>query len=418
MQNILFFVYRLYGGGAERVVSNLSLALGDQYNIRIAIYGDQPKAYPHGGELIKINLPFSDDPTTNIWWKRLLRMFVLIYKLRRLKRKYKIDLTISFGEQPNIINILTRGKRKTILSVRSLLSKELVIYPKMKILNWFIKFWYNKANQIIVPSQLAAKDLIAHFGIRADKLKVIYNYIDQEKISGLSSEPMDNIFHQELFQYPVLLNVGRITPAKGQWLLLIALKKIKQIHPNFKLVIIGEAEKEGDLRKVLFGLASELGLKVYDCSREMEKSLGYDVFFLGFQVNPFKFMKRSKMFVFPSVFEGFPNSILEAMQCGLPVISADCLSGPREIMAPESDLQINIQRPETTEFGILCPALPNGNPHLPIKEEILSSWVSAIEMMTNDMSQKNNFIQNGYKRVMDFDREKILNQWLESIESE
>jgi hypothetical protein len=58
-RNILFFIYRLYGGGAERVVSNLSMALGDNYNIKIIIYDLEEKTYPYKGELIRIKLPFS-----------------------------------------------------------------------------------------------------------------------------------------------------------------------------------------------------------------------------------------------------------------------------------------------------------------------------------------------------------------------
>jgi glycosyltransferase involved in cell wall biosynthesis len=416
MQNILFFVYRLYGGGAERVVSNLSLAFGDQYHIRIAIYGEQPKAYAHKGELIKIKLPYSGDPTANALWKRPIRLVVLMYKLRQIKRKHKIDVTISFGEQPNIINVLTRGKRKTILSVRSLLSKEVAAYPKMKVLVWFVKSLYNKAHQIIVTSKLAALDLSTHYGVRQDKIKVIYNYINQDEISRLASEPLDNNFQRELFQCPVLLNVGRITPAKGQWLLLRALKKITSLHPPFKLVLIGEAETEGNLMKELITLAGELGLKVFDGSHGQEISVHYDVFFLGFMANPFKFMMRSKMFVFPSVFEGFPNTILEAMQCGLPVISADCHSGPREIMAPESDLQTRIYDKEITEYGILCPALPDGDHKKPVTEEILSAWVHAIDLLANDVELRNRIIQNGYTRVREFDKGEILKQWQTSIE--
>ena len=417
MQNILFFVYRLYGGGAERVVSNLSIAFGDQYQIKIAIYGEQPKSYPHKGELIKINLPFSKDPTSNTWWKRSVRFVVLIYKLKQLKRKHKIEVTISFGEQPNIINILTRNKKKTILSVRSLLSKEMTIYPKMKILGYFIQLFYNKAYQIIVTSKLAALDLAAHYGVGAGKLKVIYNYINQEEITRLAAEPLESDFHRELFQCPVLLNVGRITPAKGQWLLLMVLRKIKALHPDYKLVMIGEAETEGNFMDELISLANELGLKVYDGSWDREKSLNFDVFFIGFMANPFKFMARSRMFVFPSVFEGFPNTILESMQCGLPIISADCRSGPREIMAPESDLQKKINDMEVTDYGILCPVISDGDHKKPVTEEILSAWANAIDLLATDDELKSRFIQNGYNRVREFDKVEILKQWQSSIES-
>ena len=170
MQNVLFFIFRLYGGGAERVVSNLSIAFSEQYNVKVAVYDSQEKTYSYKGELIRIRLPFSNDPTRNHRWQRLVRLVVLIYKVRKIKRQHKIDVAISFAEQANIVNILTKGRSRTVISVRTLLSKELISTPKMKILGHFIRRLYNKAQQIIVPSQLAAQDLQNHFGIQPCKL--------------------------------------------------------------------------------------------------------------------------------------------------------------------------------------------------------------------------------------------------------
>ena len=140
MQNILFFIFRLYGGGAERVVANLSMAFADKYNIKVAIYDDHEKTYPYGGELIRIALPYSSDPARNIWWKRLVRLVVLIYKVRRIKREHQIDVAISFAEQANIVNVLTRGKRRTIISVRTTLSREIAINRKWQFLGHFLGF--------------------------------------------------------------------------------------------------------------------------------------------------------------------------------------------------------------------------------------------------------------------------------------
>src|SRR5580693_5197927 len=99
MQNVLFFIFRLYGGGAERVVSNLSVAFSDQYNIKVAVFDNQGKTYPFKGELIRLKLPFSNDPIRNRWWQRLTRLVLLIYKLRKIKKEYNIDVTVSFAEQ-------------------------------------------------------------------------------------------------------------------------------------------------------------------------------------------------------------------------------------------------------------------------------------------------------------------------------
>jgi hypothetical protein len=61
MQNILLFIFRLYGVGAERVVSNLSSASSEEHNVKIAIFDKPGKTYPYTGELLHIELPFSED---------------------------------------------------------------------------------------------------------------------------------------------------------------------------------------------------------------------------------------------------------------------------------------------------------------------------------------------------------------------
>ena len=414
-QNILFFVFRLYGGGAERTVSNLSLAFGDQYNLKIAIYGDQENLYPYKGELIHIHLPFSKDPTTNSWWKRQIRLIMLVYRLRQIKRKNNIDIAVSFGEQPNIINMLTRGKRKTILSVRSLLSREMAFYPKMKMLKYLIKSLYNHAEMVVVPSKLSAHDLTTNFAVAKNKIRVIHNFIDPDKMDKLKIDSLDANQDQKIFQFPVLLNVGRITPAKGQWLLLRVLKELRGKNKDYKLVLIGESETEGVLKDELKELAKDLDLKVYDASPEAVLNSDADVYFLGFRANPFKYMKRSSIFLLSSVFEGFPNVILEAMQCGLPVIAADCISGPREIMAPDSDLDKIIHDYEQTPYGILCPALGMEPPKSPVSKEILSAWVNAIILLDNQPALRESMVQNSYKRVHDFDRGIILDEWREEV---
>ena len=415
MQNILFIIFRLYGGGAERVVSNLSIAFSDKYNVKVAVYDNHEKTYPYKGELIRIQLPFSSNPTRNAWWQRLVRLIVLTYKVRKIKRKLKIDVAISFAEQANIVNVLTKGNRRTIISVRTLLSKEIANTPKMKVLGNFIRFLYNKTHQIIVPSQEAAVDLCTYFGIDPVKLKVIHNYIDQEKIAALATEAIDDVSYQQLFQQPILLNVGRITPAKGQWLLFEVLKKIKPLYPGWKLVIIGESETEGNLKEQLIGLAKHLELRLFDSSEKRAFSLEYDIYLLGFQINPFKYMYKSGMLVFSSVYEGFPNTVLEAMQCGLPVIVADCQSGPREILAPDSYLEIKTDRMELTEYGILAPALRTTDIKNETDKKVIDEWVNSITQMINDRFLRTKFRQNGYTRVKDFDKESILQQWQKTL---
>lgn len=105
-----------------------------------------------------------------------------------------------------------------------------------------------------------------------------------------------------------------------------------------KLAILGRGELEDYLKQLA-------------CEMDLEK----DVYFLGFQKNPFKFISKSKIYVFPSLYEGFPNALCEAMACGVTVISSDCKSGPREILAPETNIDGETKIIEYAKYGMLLP---------------------------------------------------------------
>ena len=96
----------------------------------------------------------------------------------------------------------------------------------------------------------------------------------------------------------------------------------------------------------------------------MERTAGttitpnYDVYFVGLQQNPFKYIRPATAFVFPSAWEGFPLALGEAMTCGIPVVSTDCPTGPREMLAPTTAAPTTpLRQAEWAEFGLLMPML-------------------------------------------------------------
>lgn len=412
MQNVLFVIYRLYGGGAERVVSNLSQALDGKYNITIAVFGDEEKTYPYKGELVRIKLPFSKDPIQNNKLQRTIRFFLLNRQLRKLKKKFNIDTAISFGEQANIINVLSKTKEQVFVSMRTTLSKEIQNAPKLRILSGFIKRLYNRADGVIVPSALAGRDLVRFFNVDEAKLKVIYNYIDPALITGLSQKDITEPDLAELFRQKVLLNVGRITPAKGQWLLFHLYKRLKDRYPEIRLVIIGEGESEHHFKTKLVAYAQQLGLKLFDRTATGNQfSIDYDVYLLGFEPNPFRFMNKSELLLFPSTFEGFPNTIIEAMQSKLAVVAADCESGPREIIAPHTPPDNHTTTTIHYDYGILAPSLPSSLIEESIDEVVIQEWEKAVVTLLDDEQLRNKYIANGLKRATDFEKEIILKEW-------
>jgi glycosyltransferase involved in cell wall biosynthesis len=311
MKKVAFFIPDLGGAGAERVVSNLTQALAERgYDIFLILYNQGDVAYPFGGKLLII-----DSKIDSIFYKnKILKFLYRTYRLKKLKLQYKFDVVISFLENPDFQNILTKGKEKVFISVRNFASKS---YSKNK--RFISKLLYKRADKIIAVSEELKQDLIKNFFIEAQKIKVIYNPYDIEKINLLAQEAIEGEL-KDIFNKKCIINTGRLTMQKGQWHLIRAFSYVCNEFDDIELVFMGD----GPLLNKLQRLAEELG--VID-----------RVHFIGFQSNPYKYMKNSCLYVLTSLYEGFPNALVEAMICGLPIISVNCKSGPKEILVYSKD---------------------------------------------------------------------------------
>jgi len=187
------------------------------------------------------------------------------------------------------------------------------IIEKGELYSTLIRRYFNKADQIIAVSEGIATDLTENFGIRPEIMTVIHNPLDLAQIKSLAQEPVreHSWFHEGV---PIFLFVGRLTPQKGLPYLLQAMTFVCQREPA-RCVIVGDGPQRQELEK----LAHQL-------------QISDSVAFLGQQNNPFKFMRRATSFVLPSVVEGMPYVIAEAMACGCPVIATDCAPGVRELL--------------------------------------------------------------------------------------
>ncbi len=411
-KNIILFIFRLFGGGAERMVSNLSLELSDEFNITIVTYDKPGKTYAFGGEHRVITLPYADDPHNNTVIQRARRLLVLSRELRRIKKEKNASVVVSFAEQANIINLITGGPGQKMISVRTLLSKELEHSPKVKKLLPVIRRLYNRARTIIVPASMIGIDMEQALQLSHSKIKVLYNFIEPSRIDPLAAEPLTDTLVARLFaEHPVLLNVGRISKEKGQWLLLHLMHRLKQQGEKAKLVIIGTARSEGALIEHLLQLARAFNLSVFDGTEGgAPDSLQYDVFFLGFQKNPYQFMHRSRAVLLPSVFEGFPNTLLEAMQCGVPVMAADCLSGIKEILAPEAPLEQFTSVLQYGKYGLLAPAVTDTTTFM-VPDQVAGEWVRGVQVLLHDDKQYTQYITMAPECIARFDKKLILSQW-------
>src|SRR5690606_26415369 len=138
------------------------------------------------------------------------------------------------------------------------------------------------------------------------KIEYIPNFVQPEHIRELANQADLDVteFFSKLSGKKTVISVGSINRQKGHLGLIRSFASIAISCPDLELVILGD----GDLRGQCESLAEELGVR--------ER-----VHFLGFRENPFPYIARSDIFVLPSVSEGFPLALLEAMSCGKPVIA-------------------------------------------------------------------------------------------------
>jgi glycosyltransferase involved in cell wall biosynthesis len=165
---------------------------------------------------------------------------------------------------------------------------------------------------VLAVSDGLRKEMIDLLALRPEMCRTIYNPVEIGRIRTLAREPVEAFVADS--GLPVVVTCGRLILLKNHRLLLKAFRDVQARQPS-RLVILGE----GPERPALEALAQELGIAEH-------------VSFLGFQANPFKFMARAVVFALSSDTEAFPCVIQEAMACGVPVISADCDYGPREII--------------------------------------------------------------------------------------
>lgn len=314
------------GGGAERVMINLARNIDKElFDVYLMVLNDEGS------------------------YKKLIPKEIKILNLKSTRLRYalkEMEEAINLVQPDTILTTLSHIslgilsiKRKFIkrpkIIVRlsntpSQILKKLPIYKRI-VFKWLINYFYPKADLIIAQCREMKDDFNNVFNMEQSKTIYIYNPIDIEFIGD--SLTNENPFNNEKVNF---LSVGRLTQQKGFDILLKSFTKVLDEIPNANLTILGTGELEEDL----IGLVDKL-------------KISESVNFLGFTDNPYDYYYYSDVYVLSSRWEGFPNTLLEAIACNTKVVATNCKSGPTEIIGNEYGDLVEVEDIASLSSGML-----------------------------------------------------------------
>jgi glycosyltransferase involved in cell wall biosynthesis len=355
-KRILFTLGNLEGGGAERVIINLLRCLDrSKFELHLAVVH-------HIGKFID-SVP-DDIVVHDLKAGRVRKSFLPFI---RLIRRIKPDLLFSTLGYLNLAIILMKplfpGQTKLFIRETIVVTENLRAVPHSWAWKGLYRLLYNRSEVIICLCHAMIEDLAEHFNVSSDKMVRIYNPVDIKTVQRQAGEG-DNPF-QFSGPGPHLVAAGRLSFQKGFDRLLQAFPALLAKKPDSRLWILGQGELENSLSSSI-----------------RQKGLEDKVRLVGFQSNPYRWFKHADLFVLPSRFEGLPNTLLEALACGCPVVALRHPGGTEEILQ---------------KLGI-------EDRYVPALDPWLDSWWQRPEDNTNQVFRRNFSLENiigEYEHLLD-----------------
>lgn len=384
--NIAILIPELGGGGAERIAQ----IVGDYYFGRgenvYYFLGDTTvkQVYPVKGKIINTGIR---ECTANVLYGdiqvlgRLLKASIV---MRKWKQKYCIDVAISFMEEFNYLNVLSKGKEKVITRICTILSQrdELkgILYHRN-----MVRFFYNISDRIIVMSDYAREDMHKNYGISYKKLKKIPN-----PAIRYDKEPIDVKWE---YGAQTIICMGRLVHVKQHETIIRAFSYVKIYQKEARLLILGSGPK-----------------KVYLENLCKKLNVSDSVHFINFTDNVGYYLKHSKVFVMASKVEGFPNSMVEAMAHGVPIVTTDSPGACGEIIGMKKNIGSRLEI-QYCSYGILTPRISEKvkRQEALSNEEVLLGKALESVLVNQELYKKYNI--QSRKRAAMYSKERVMNMW-------
>lgn len=278
--------------------------------------GDFASQFPETLESTEVDKPWNSIPKAGV--------FLRVLGYATVFRRERPDVVISFTPYSNLAcaigRILSGRNFGLIVSEHAHVSASLrdpaAFRPGFRrIYRKVFPFVYRRlTDRVKGIAQESLDDLIDNFGVSPEMCRLIHNPIDIEEIRLKALEAVDHPWFNDPLGPPVLVAVGRLEHQKRFDLLLTAFRQVREKNP-VRLALIGKGQQLDQL-----------------VEKSKELGIADDVAWLGFQANPWRFMRRSAGLLMSSDWEGLPCVLSEAMCLGVPIVSTRCPSGPAEML--------------------------------------------------------------------------------------
>ena len=308
-KKITFLISTLGGGGAEGVCVGIANAFADNnWEVDLVVLNLHNEVYANRLS-DKVNLV-----VLNCNHARFSA-----FKLLRYIYKEKIKKILIFNYELSVVLVILRILFKikiTILSRSiSTFSAKMLQYQKLSLWDRFvvaplIKYFYHKVDFVITQSNGMREDLILVYSNLKNKSNVIFNPIPVQLLEYANQNNLSKIKKKDY-----LLCIGRLEKIKGFHFAIEAFASIVEKYPYLRLKIVGKGSQEKYLKKLA-----------------ADHSIENKIDFEGFSKDIISYYLHARVTILPSLYEGYPNVLIESITMNTPVIAFDCPSGPNEII--------------------------------------------------------------------------------------
>lgn len=370
MKKLLIIAPNLWGGGQQRVAVNMARIMGERYDVSMVLFDSRDAVYSADCEVIDLKIPAAPGAL-----RKIRNALMRAAALRRLRREREVDFCFSVGPTANLANVLSRGRGQTV--IRTSDYTDCARGP----LNRYI---FGHCDKVVCCSEIIRQKAIENFDLPAQRVTTVYNPLDVDLLLRRGDEDVTDY----TFSAHAVVAHGRLETQKNHVRLIKAFSLVRERIPDARLLIIGE----GVLRPKLEAVIERYGLS--DC-----------VALPGFRGNPFAYLKRCGLYVLSSYHEGFPNALAEGM-CFLPVVAADCKSGPREILG-------------SGPIGAVCEGIEEADYGLLVRpSDVNEGWIEEITeddrilaeamlRLLQDPRESREYQDRAYRRAREFSFERF-----------